>query len=240
MEDKKYPIGGYAPGNYHCRCGTCERSFFGDKRAYQCEPCAIAAKEKFDALSPEEQKELMERNAEAIREVFKNFGKPNKASGAVENKYTRDQIKDAIWNELKESDYTGENNERAYEVIGIVMAGIDKIGGEARAGAVWVKATARLPGWDKLVEWRFAGKEPTAKETVRFLSSAANIHQWEWLDESAPSGERESDAVAFAEWLRDNTVPDGAPKLFYKHDISRYTTAQLYDIFKQNRNNVNS
>lgn len=44
-----------------------------------------------------------------------------------EKKYTRDQIKDAIWQELKESDYTGENNDRAYEIIGIVMAGVDKI-----------------------------------------------------------------------------------------------------------------
>jgi len=39
--EKKYPIGGYAPGNYHNRCYTCERSFFGDKRAIQCEECAV-------------------------------------------------------------------------------------------------------------------------------------------------------------------------------------------------------
>jgi hypothetical protein len=39
--EKKYPIGGYAPGNYHNRCCTCERSFFGDKRAVQCESCAV-------------------------------------------------------------------------------------------------------------------------------------------------------------------------------------------------------
>jgi hypothetical protein len=41
MEDvKKYPIGGYAPGNYQCRCITCKSLFFGDKRACQCEDCA--------------------------------------------------------------------------------------------------------------------------------------------------------------------------------------------------------
>jgi hypothetical protein len=39
--EKKYPIGGYAPGNYHNRCSTCERSFFGDKRSVQCESCAV-------------------------------------------------------------------------------------------------------------------------------------------------------------------------------------------------------
>jgi hypothetical protein len=40
-EPKQYPIGGYAPGNYTCTCITCKQQFFGDKRAVQCEPCAI-------------------------------------------------------------------------------------------------------------------------------------------------------------------------------------------------------
>jgi hypothetical protein len=35
-----YPIGGYAPGNYQCRCCTCGKFFKGDKRAVQCELCA--------------------------------------------------------------------------------------------------------------------------------------------------------------------------------------------------------
>lgn len=38
---KKYPIGGYAPGNYMCTCIECEETFSGDKRAVHCEPCAI-------------------------------------------------------------------------------------------------------------------------------------------------------------------------------------------------------
>lgn len=37
---KKYPIGGYAPGNYQCKCRECKQVFIGDKRAFQCEPCA--------------------------------------------------------------------------------------------------------------------------------------------------------------------------------------------------------
>jgi hypothetical protein len=61
--EKKYPIGGYAPGNYHDRCCTCRQPFQGDKRATQCEPCAIADREKFDALSPEEQQALLTKNA---------------------------------------------------------------------------------------------------------------------------------------------------------------------------------
>lgn len=36
----KYPIGGYAPGNYYCTCCTCKKQFQGDKRAVQCEQCA--------------------------------------------------------------------------------------------------------------------------------------------------------------------------------------------------------
>lgn len=41
-EKNKYPIGGFAPGNYwHRQCVTCKQEFIGDKRAVQCEPCAI-------------------------------------------------------------------------------------------------------------------------------------------------------------------------------------------------------
>jgi hypothetical protein len=41
--EKNYPIGGYAPGNYHCICAICNTKFQGDKRAVQCEPCATKA-----------------------------------------------------------------------------------------------------------------------------------------------------------------------------------------------------
>lgn len=39
-EQQTYRIGGYAPGNYFCRCVDCKKEFIGDKRAIQCEPCA--------------------------------------------------------------------------------------------------------------------------------------------------------------------------------------------------------
>ena len=35
------PLGGYAPGQYSCRCGKCARRFDGDKRACVCLPCAV-------------------------------------------------------------------------------------------------------------------------------------------------------------------------------------------------------
>ena len=41
MEERKYPIGGFAPGDYICRCVTCKKPYYGDKRATQCETCAV-------------------------------------------------------------------------------------------------------------------------------------------------------------------------------------------------------
>lgn len=41
IEPSKYPIGGFAPGSYWCNCVTCKEKFMGDKKAVQCEPCAI-------------------------------------------------------------------------------------------------------------------------------------------------------------------------------------------------------
>lgn len=107
-----------------------------------------------------------------------------------EKLYTRDQIKDAIWQELQESDYAGENNDLAYEVIGIVMAGIDKIGGKAQTGPVWVKEERKpTKGWtgkvrtvntmgelnERKANW-FPGWEVIGGEADEYVS--------EWLDES--------------------------------------------------------
>lgn len=43
------------------------------------------------------------------------------------NTYTRDQIKEAIRSELTSSNFMGEEKERYYTIVGIVMAGLDKI-----------------------------------------------------------------------------------------------------------------
>lgn len=57
MTKIKYPIGGYAPGNYFCKCQSCSEDFTGDKRSNQCEPCAINA--------------LNENNSKAQLELYK-------------------------------------------------------------------------------------------------------------------------------------------------------------------------
>lgn len=40
MTENEYPIVGYAPGNYQCKCAICGNMFIGDKQAVQCESCA--------------------------------------------------------------------------------------------------------------------------------------------------------------------------------------------------------
>ena len=43
ISERTWPLGGYAPGNYLCKCLDCGEQFQGDKRAYQCLPCAAWA-----------------------------------------------------------------------------------------------------------------------------------------------------------------------------------------------------
>jgi len=43
----------------------------------------------------------------------------------------------------------------------------------------------------------------------------------------------EQEAVEFAEWVRNNTIADGAPKLCYIKDKTRKTISELYNEFKQ-------
>lgn len=70
--ENKYPIGGYAPGNYFNKCCSCGREFMGDKRAMQCEPCAIRDRESFEALSVEQQLEVVMKNSEIINNFLKD------------------------------------------------------------------------------------------------------------------------------------------------------------------------
>jgi hypothetical protein len=121
--ENKYPIGGYAPGNYHCKCGTCGNQFAGDKQAVQCEPCAVAGKEKFDELSLEHQQALIERNA-AIANIMLTY----RGSGEqiVANQEAGMPLEEAIFQAGYSSGY-----EKGYERGRI----------EAATGAVWVKAS---------------------------------------------------------------------------------------------------
>jgi len=41
VERRPCRLGGFAPGNYFCKCVHCGEQFSGDKRAVSCLPCAI-------------------------------------------------------------------------------------------------------------------------------------------------------------------------------------------------------
>ena len=69
-EPKQYPMGGFAPGNYwHKECVTCKKEFMGDKRAVQCESCAIELTKQFTQKEPKQEKE---------EEYFKHLEKDKK------------------------------------------------------------------------------------------------------------------------------------------------------------------
>jgi hypothetical protein len=70
-EPKQYPIGGYAPGFYSCTCVTCEQSFMGDKRAVQCESCAIETTQESMQEVPEKTKGLVYWKANAEEDYIK-------------------------------------------------------------------------------------------------------------------------------------------------------------------------
>ena len=36
-----WPLGGFSPGRYNVVCRSCARRFDGDKRSWQCLPCAL-------------------------------------------------------------------------------------------------------------------------------------------------------------------------------------------------------
>lgn len=69
-DEKKYPQGGYAPGNYYCTCSACKKKFKGDKRSWECEPCGTKSEAEWNALTAEQQEEKVKRNAEQWQEFM--------------------------------------------------------------------------------------------------------------------------------------------------------------------------
>lgn len=76
---QKWPVGGYAPGSYWCKCHQCENTFTGDKRAFQCPDCVIrellsakeAAEAKIDACAEylKDRQDPADRLAQNHREI---------------------------------------------------------------------------------------------------------------------------------------------------------------------------
>lgn len=68
VETEKYPICGYAPGSYWCECVTCKKKFMGDKRAAQCEPCALEMVKMVKLFKKETVVEAAERYENSFKE----------------------------------------------------------------------------------------------------------------------------------------------------------------------------
>jgi len=73
MTDQQYPIGGFAPGDYFGKCRTCGNQFQGDKRSFQCEPCALKDKQFYDGLSPEQKDRFDKSHNEIVKLFFENL-----------------------------------------------------------------------------------------------------------------------------------------------------------------------
>lgn len=128
-----------------------------------------------------------------------------------------------------------ETEEKAKGVCAILNQSL-----KSQPSPAWVKCSNRLPGYETPVKWRDGkdhshvtdGKIPLIHMAKPFLTG------WEWLDESGTAAGREEDAVEFAEWIREAGIePTFGNKWvdFNKPKDNRYTTEQLYQQFKQQK-----
>ena len=95
-EELKYPIGGYAPGYYMCNCSTCKKQFQGDKRAVQCEPCAIEMI-KEEPKQPKTFKELfvntnIEPTTDESGNIHYNFKATKKQERLEDNTISKERL----------------------------------------------------------------------------------------------------------------------------------------------------
>lgn len=68
-------IGGYAPGNYTCKCRGCGKQIFGvDKRAWSCLHCAIQSAISKMTQDVDENKRLVCEN-ESLKNAIKTIAK---------------------------------------------------------------------------------------------------------------------------------------------------------------------
>jgi len=104
-EPKQYPIGGYAPGSYSCTCVTCKTGFMGDKRAVQCEPCAIQ-------MTREERKQETHLAWYLKTDMMKKYGHDSKLVAetleeAAEKLYPFIESDSAFYQRIRESKIQG-------------------------------------------------------------------------------------------------------------------------------------
>lgn len=62
VELKPWPLAGYTPGPYSCKCLSCDKEFQGDKRATFCLECSV--------LSAKIEKADLRRKLDVAREAY--------------------------------------------------------------------------------------------------------------------------------------------------------------------------
>jgi hypothetical protein len=157
----------------------------------------------------------MKRNAQAIREAFKDYGrKPNlnlAIMGHGEPEINHDRV---ISNQVG-----GMPLEEAIFQDGY-SAGVEFEKKRAKQGAVWVKASERLPSAGKIT-WRWLDKAEAysgydEKRGFIFGTGGASVDptyytEIEWLDESGQSKEGNKEQYKFdyksRDWEQEQTKP---------------------------------
>lgn len=107
-----------------------------------------------------------------------------------------------------------------------------------KPGAVWVKATARLPGIHILVKWRIGGKEWGLKEATlgMWYNKPNDFHKYEWYDEGTAAVTREDDGLALLAWLNKNEWGSAGNGEYINHNTGRIIKEEkLYQEFKQRK-----
>jgi hypothetical protein len=109
-EPKQYPIGGYAPGFYSCKCVNCKIEFTGDKRAVQCKPCAI--------------KMTQEETKQDLEEAAAKYAKRS-SSAVFQELHAEDFIAGAKWQRMysEEEVINAFNEGQALNVRGKLIQG---------------------------------------------------------------------------------------------------------------------
>jgi hypothetical protein len=205
-EPKKYPIGGYAPGNYRCTCVTCKTKFMGDKRAVQCEPCAI----KMTQEEPKQKIIASEEDAKIFVEAIKNPPAPNEELKQAFKNFSKQEIiedPDAYWLSpiKKEREWQEEKLKEIFEhypnaaprfqyLTGLIQIALKNIASkksletlEEAAKEQWgnVHRTGVL-GFIEGAKWqaeRMYSKEEVEKIVNRALTYGATASFKEWFEQ---------------------------------------------------------
>lgn len=215
MEDKKYPIASYAPGSYQCKCADCGVIFLGDKRAIQCEPCATEAIQEYESLTPK-QKARYDSDRAQIFKLFMELQTLKQQIAASQP--TSGQ---AVW--VKASEYKIPHKEAEYRPYRV------KNDHDYDYGEIFISRDEEGVFLD------------IDNESEFLLQTDNRWKDFEILDESgtaAQSGKEE--ACSFAEFAVQMCWFDDAHRLWNTFDESadpfRYTTSELYELFKKQSN----